>query len=293
MDCFGAIEAGGTKFVCGIGSAAHGSIQTITIPTTDPVSTLASVEAFFTGFADRFPVKSIGIGAFGPVALDPRTEAFGTILRTPKPGWSGVNLVERIRSFFAGPIAIDTDVNAAALAEARLLGTSDAQLAYVTVGTGIGGGVVVGGKTVQGAGHPEIGHIRVLRHPLHQGFAGTCPYHGDCLEGLASGPAIKAAWGASLSGLPVDHPAWEIEASYIAQLCAQLLLSFAPHRIVLGGGVMKQDRLFPLIRQHTHRLLAGYLDHYAAPAALDSVIIAPASTEPPGLVGSYLIAEAA
>jgi fructokinase len=189
------------------------------------------------------------------------------------------------------PVAIDTDVNAAAVAEAWLRGSGS--LAYVTVGTGIGVGLAIDGRPVHGLGHPEGGHLLPRRHPAQGGFAGICPYHGDCLEGLASGPAIAAAWGAGLDVLPADHPAWEVQADLIAQLCATLILTVAPGQIVLGGGVMQQARLLPMIRRRAEALLAGYCAEWATAAVFDDRIVPPVSIEPPGLVGAYLLAEAA
>lgn len=291
MELYGSIEAGGTKFVCGIGNAQSGSRETLTVPTADPDSTFASIASFFAEPSSGIKPKAIGIGGFGPIDVNPSSPTYGTILRTPKPGWTGTNMIGRVRELCDVPVALDTDVNAAALAEARLLGDLAPQLAYVTIGTGIGVGLVVDGRPVHGRGHPEMGHIRVVRHAGHDHFAGVCPFHGDCLEGLASGPAIGAAWGAAATDLPDDHAFWDIEAFYIAQLCTTLLLSFSPHRIVLGGGVMNQSRLFTLVREKTASMLAGYLTDYPDAASLEGVIVPPASREAPGLIGGYLLAE--
>jgi fructokinase len=291
---FGAIEAGGTKFVCAVGSAAQGSARTATIPTRDPDATFADVAAFFTqAVADLGPIEALGIGSFGPLDVDPRSPTYGTILATPKPHWEGANLLARARAFLDVPMGLDTDVNAAALAEAAQAGPEMRHLAYVTIGTGIGVGLVSDGRTVHGVGHPEAGHVLVRRHPAHKDFAGVCPFHGDCLEGLAAGPAVIAAWGTSASDLAADHPFWEIEADYLAQLCANLVLTLSPERIVLGGGVMKQERLFPLIRARTAALLNGYVHGITDAASLEARIVSPACVEPSGLVGSFLLAEAA
>lgn len=293
MSLFAAIEAGGTKFVCAIGSARAGALRTVTVPTRDPDATFADVAAFFRDAAPAGSIAALGIGSFGPVDVDPRSPAHGRILATPKPGWEGTDMLARARAFLDVPMAIDTDVNAAALAESRA-GTGEVRhLAYVTVGTGIGVGLISDGRTVHGTGHPEAGHILVRRHAAHGAFAGVCPFHGDCLEGLASGPALRAAWGLAAEALPPEHPAWEIEADYLAQLCMTLLLTTAPERIVLGGGVMRQGHLLPLIRGRTAQLLGGYVRNVSGPASLEHRIVAPACHEPSGLIGAFLLAEQA
>lgn len=291
MKRYGSIEGGGTKFVCGIGNAQTGSVETLTIPTTDPDATFAAIGAFFGKHAATLAPASVGIGGFGPINIDPASPGYGTILRTPKPGWEGTNIVRRARELLGIPVALDTDVNAAALAESRIRGGTCRSLAYVTVGTGIGVGLVSGDRSVHGGRHAEMGHIRIPRHAAHRDFAGICPFHGDCLEGLASGPAVHATWKSDGFDFAPDHAFWEVEAFYIAQLCSTLLLTFSPDVIVLGGGVMKQTRLFGLIRQKTAELLAGYLQGFEDGAALEGVIVPPISVEAPGLIGGYILAE--
>lgn len=287
MMLLGAVEAGGTKFVCGIGDAA-GSRETAVIATRDVDATLADVAAFFEAATARHGgIAAIGIGSFGPLELDRSSPAYGRITATPKQGWRDADLPAWLSARFGVPVWIDTDVNTAALAEARMHGVD--RLAYVTVGTGIGVGLVADGRTQIGLGHAEAGHVPVRRHPGHGAFAGVCPFHGDCLEGLASGPAIKAAWGESLAQLPAEHPAWAIQASYIGELCGTLILTTMPERIVLGGGVMTQARLLPMVREATLATLGSYLGRWDARAA-DERIIAPGCTEPPGLIGAYLLA---
>jgi fructokinase len=293
MSMYGAIEAGGTKFVCGVGDAGRGSLETATIPTRNPDQTFADVAAFFEGVARHGPIEAIGIATFGPVELRPASPRFGQILATPKPAWEGTDMLARTRAILDVPLGLDTDVNAAALAEAAAAGSDITQLAYVTVGTGIGIGLVSDGKAVHGMGHPEVGHILVRRHPAHEGFAGVCPFHGDCLEGLASGPAVAAAWGSSAPHFAPDHPFWAVESDYLGQLCMTLLLTMAPERIVLGGGVMNQQPLFGLVRQRTVDLLAGYLPGLATADDLADRIVPPLCVEPPGLIGAYLLAERA
>ncbi|MET0269616.1 MAG: ROK family protein [Sphingomonas sp.] len=289
----GAIEAGGTKFVCGVGDP-HGSRETARFPTGDVAATLAAVVAFFRAAEARHgPVAAFGIGSFGPLQLDPTAADYGRITTTPKPGWAGADIPAALRAAFAVPVAIDTDVNTAALAEATHgAGAGVSSLAYVTVGTGIGVGLAIDGRTVRGLGHPEAGHLLPRRHPDHGDFAGICPYHGDCLEGLASGPAIIAAWGASFAELPADHPAWGVQADYLGQLCATLILTAAPAHIVLGGGVLSQQRLIEGTRRRTEARLAGYCADWTGDA-FATRITAPGCAEPPGLLGAYMLAEAA
>lgn len=290
MTIYGAIEAGGTKFVCGIGSADGGSLATATIPTRDPDETFREVAEFFRANEGFGPVAAVGIGSFGPVDIAPASPGFGKILATPKPRWEGTDMIAHVRAFADVPIAIDTDVNAAALAEIRAAGDSVTDLAYVTIGTGIGVGLVSKDDTVRGLSHPEMGHILPRRHPAHGDFAGVCQFHGDCLEGLASGPAIAAAWGITPSAIQEDHPFWEIEADYLAQLSVTLLLTLAPQRILFGGGVMKHQRLIPMIRSRTAELLGGYFGPAKTSADLESLIGPPLCEEAPGLIGSYILA---
>jgi len=283
---YAAVEAGGTKMVLGIGTP-DGSLKRATVPTRGPHETLADIAAFF---AEAPKVEAVGVASFGPLDLDVGSPTYGYILPSAKQAWAGTDLLGAICGMFGGVAgAIDTDVNAAALAEARAATTGD--LAYVTVGTGIGVGLVVNGKAVHGAAHPEGGHLRLRRHPAHDGFAGVCPFHHDCIEGLASGTAIRAAWGTSLGDLPADHPAWAVEADYLGQLSAAIILMTAPTRIILGGGVMGQDRLFAPVRDRAAELLAGY-GRATDRAALETRIVAPVNVEPPGLVGAYLLAGA-
>lgn len=292
MTIYAGIEAGGTKFVCGIGSAERGSIATARVDTQDPERTFAEVAKFFAGHADK-GIAAAGIASFGPVDLDRASSSYGHILATPKPGWQQADLAGRVAAMLDVPVMLDTDVNAAAIAEARARpGKAGQDLAYVTIGTGIGAGLVVGGRPVHGAAHPEMGHILVRKHAAHRDFAGACPYHGDCLEGLASGTAIRAAWGAGLDRLPQDHPAWEAEVDYLAQLCVTLILTTASATIVLGGGVMGQQALFPRIQARTAALLAGYVAHCDA-EDLATRIVPPALSEPPGLIGAYILASRA
>jgi len=278
---FGAVEAGGTKFVCAIGDESGAVHAQARLPTEDPASTLAAVCEFLREGARRTGAfTAIGVASFGPVTLSRASTNYGFIGRTPKALWSGTDIVGTLAREFSCPIGFDTDVNAAALAEHRWGAAREIDhLVYVTVGTGIGGGVLVGGAPLHGLMHPEIGHIHPRRHPLDASFEGVCPFHGDCLEGLASGPAILARTGSELLHLDASHPQWQIEADYLGQLCAQLVAVVSPQRILMGGGVMGQQRLLPLVRQRLLHWLGGYVDcseilfdadHYVMPCALGS-----------------------
>lgn len=293
---YGAIEVGGSKVVC---AAGYGPLEIPNgwrevIPTTTPEATLAAVVAFFERIREETGgLACIAVAAFGPVDIDRNSPTWGCLLATPKPGWSGVSLVRPLERFGC-PVAIDTDVNAAALAEARLgAGRAVDSLAYVTVGTGIGGGAIVGGGTIRGMLHPEMGHIRVRRDPRDQGFAGVCPFHGDCLEGLASGPAVVARWNAQLESLPEAHPAIEIIGGYLGELAATIALMLSCERIIFGGGVMSDSRLLPHIREAASRQLAGYLPVQARAGGFGRLIVPPALGNQAGISGAMLLAEQA
>lgn len=291
---YGAVEAGGTKFVCAAGYGAREIPPQLraVIPTSTPETTLGAVVEFFEQVRERAgPLAGIGIGGFGPLDIDRRSATWGCILQTPKAGWSGVSLRAPFERFGC-PVAVDTDVNVAALAEARLgAGKDTDSLVYVTVGTGIGGGVVLGGRTVNGMLHPEMGHIRVRRHPQDQHFGGVCGFHGDCLEGLASGPAVLARWGAKLNSLADSHPALQIIGDYLGQLAATVTLVLAPRRIVFGGGVMSA-RLLPYVRASTERELAGYLPVAERAGGFERLIVLPGLADQAGIIGAMLLAGA-
>ena len=279
----GAIEAGGTKFVLAVGHSPAHIIARHEIPTREPAATLAEAHAWFQGHG---AISALGIGSFGPVDLDRSSPEWGRITNTPKPGWANCDLVGYFAERLGVPIGFDTDVNAAALAEHNFgAGQSAASLAYITVGTGIGGGLVLDGKAVHGAAHPEMGHILPRRHPDDGDFKGVCPHHGDCLEGLASGPAIKARWGASLSELPADHEAHEIIAFYLAQLAVSLIAVTSVEVIVFGGGVMKTPNLLERVDQRASELGAAYF-----PGKAKHKIVSPGLGQNAGLTGSLLLA---
>lgn len=282
----GGIEAGGTKFVLAVGTAPDAILARHAIPTRDPDSTLAEAADWF---AAQGPLGALGIASFGPVELDPAAPRWGHITDTPKPGWSGCDIAGRMGAALGVPVGFDTDVNAAAMAEHAAAGASaEHGLAYVTVGTGIGGGLVIGGRPVHGAGHPEMGHMFPRRAAADTGFAGICPAHGDCLEGLACGPAIIARWGASLSDLPAGHEAHAVVAGLVAQLCHSLFALAAVETIVLGGGVMQAPGMVERIAAETARLDGGYLPGHARHA-----IRRPLLGDHSGTVGALMLAAGA
>jgi len=291
--CYGGIEAGGTKFVCGIGSGPTDLRIVEGIPTLDPKTTLDEVASFFQSAADSgTQIEGLGIGSFGPLELDPEAPAYGSITTTPKPGWQGVNLVDDLAGRLRVPIAIDTDVNAAALGEwvwgaARGLD----HFLYVTVGTGVGVGGVVEGRILHGLHHPEMGHMLIPVSPEEPGgFSGVCPYHGGCAEGLASGSAIVARWGRELGDLALEHPAWRLEAEYLAAFFTNLTLALQPQRIIVGGGVMN-EQLLSLIREALHARLAGYRASLAEPEALERFLVTPGLGPRAGVLGAIELAK--
>ncbi len=256
MPRLGGIEAGGSKFVCAAGSGPEDA-EIVEFPTTTPLETIARVAEFFRS---REPVESIGIASFGPIDPNPDSPTFGYITSTPKRGWRNFDFAGAVRAALAIPVAFDTDVNAAALAESRWGAARGLRnFLYVTVGTGVGGGALVDGRLLHGRLHPEMGHIRIPHDWARDPFAGNCPYHGDCLEGLAAAPAIETRWGLPGHLLPGGHPAWDLEAEYLAHGIVNWTCILSPERIVLGGGVMQREELFPKLRVRVAELLNGYL----------------------------------
>jgi fructokinase len=288
---YGAIEAGGTKFVCAIGTGP-GNLETVRIPTTSPAATMESALDFFT--RRRAGLQAIGIASFGPVDLNPESWTYGYITSTPKSGWRNFDVAGAIRKTLNIPVGFDTDVNGAALGEARwgaARGLSD--FLYLTVGTGIGGGAMVGGRVLHGLTHPEMGHIRVPHDRIADPFEGCCPYHKDCLEGLASGPAMEARWGKPAQELPPEHPAFALEARYLALGLATWVCTLSPQRIILGGGVMQQTSLFAMIRTELLQLLNGYIDAREITECADHYVVAPGLGSQSGVLGALALAEAA
>lgn len=284
---YGALEAGGTKMVLAAADEQFHILDRVSIPTGQPADTVARMVDFFR----EQRIDALGVGSFGPLDLNPQSPTYGYITKTPKAGWRDYPLLPALLDALQVPGMLDTDVNAAALWEAERGAARGAKnCVYVTVGTGIGAGVYCEGNLVHGLMHPEWGHMLVAPHPDDPMPRGVCPYHEGCLEGLASGPSMEKRWGRPARELPPDHPAWQIEAYYLAQLCMTALMTVSPEKILLGGGVMHQSHLFPLIRQETVRLLNGYL-----PCVTDGemLIQPPAGWPDSGLMGALLLAELA
>ena len=290
MKKIGALEAGGTKMVLAVYEEDGTELERLTLPTETPEMTMPPMQAFFRNHG----IDALGVGSFGPLDLNPASPTYGFITSTPKLAWKNYPLLKNLLDGRSIPAGIDTDVNAAIIAEAELGAARGCQNAvYVTIGTGIGGGVYANGQTVHGLLHPEVGHTLLRPHPLDPNPRGVCPYHESCLEGLAAGPAIGARVGGDAKNLPDDHPTFEIEAFYLAQMCVNLLTTLSPERIILGGGVMQRNCLFAQVREQTVRLLNGYIQAPAITEHIDEYIVAPQLFPVSGLVGSYLIGKKA
>jgi len=280
---FGAIEAGGTKWVCGIGSGPS-DLVTTQIPTTSPEETIGKAIAFFKDH----DLAAIGIGSFGPVNLDRASPHYGYITSTPKQGWQNTDVAGAFHAARNIPVGFDTDVNAAVLGESRWGAARDvASCIYLTIGTGVGGGAILDGQLLHGLMHPEMGHIRIPHDLLQDPFPGACPFHGDCLEGLASGPAIQKRWGKPARELPPDHPVWALEARYLALAIANFVFTVSPARVILGGGVMDQAQLFEMIRAELLEILNGYI---RLPTPF---VIPPGLGNRAGVLGALALAELA
>lgn len=288
---FAGVEAGGTKILCALANEAGHVIAETRIPTTSPGETFGHINQFFA--AARTTHGSIaagGVASFGPLDLDVASDRYGCLTTTPKVGWPGFNMLGKFKEILGVPVAIDTDVNCAALAEG-LYGAAQGldRFCYMTVGTGVGVGCIESGHALPSHSHAEIGHVRVTR-ATGDDFVGICPYHHDCAEGLACGPAMKARWGMSAEDLPADHEGWEYEAHYIAAVCANLTYTMRPQRIIIGGGVLERSSLYQGIHAAYRNLTAGYaLDRCSGDA--QSYIVAPALSQPsPGLMGAIELA---
>lgn len=277
----GAIEAGGTKFVCAVSDNSLNIIERVTIPTTHPEETFDSIFNFF----DQYELKAIGIGSFGPINVNRQSETYGYITSTPKKLWRNIDFLGTVKRRYNIPVGWNTDVNASALGEITLgAAKGKSSCVYITVGTGIGGGAVVNQELLTGFGHPEMGHLLVPRHKKDT-YKGVCDYHKDCLEGLASGPAIEERFGIRAKNLPEEHEAWEIEAHYLAHAAMAYTLILSPDCIIFGGGVMNQKHLLDLIKVKFLELLNDYvnlppIDEYIIPTGLGS---------DSGIVGSLLL----
>ena len=289
----GAIEGGGTKMVCAIGTGPDDIRESTRIDTTTPDETLNSIARFFLKMrVEHGPVAAIGLGCFGPLDLDPKSEAYGLITTTPKPGWQQVDIVGILKNRLKVPIAFDTDVNAAALGEHLWgVGIDCDPLVYITIGTGVGGGVYANGKLIHGLVHPEIGHLSVPPPRNSQAVARDCqcPFHKSCVEGYISGTSMAKRWGVRADQLPPDHPAWEEMSDTLAQALMNLVLTLSPMKIILGGGVMDQPHLIGLVRGKLKSHLNGYVASPKLGAGIDDYIVRPGLGPKAGLLGSLAL----
>ncbi len=278
----GGIEAGGTKMVCAIGDENGTVIDRVTFPTRGPEETFRDMIEYF----QKWDIAALGIGCFGPIDMNKASDTYGYITSTPKPGWANVDVVGTLRKALNVPIGFDTDVNGAILGEVTWGAAKGADTAiYITIGTGVGVGVYVNGGLLHGLVHPEAGHMLLAKHP-RDGYKGRCPYHHTCLEGLAAGPAIEERWGSKGADLSDREDVWELEAYYIAQAVTNYILTYSPQKIILWGGVMHQENLFPMVRAEVKELLNGYISHKMILEKMDDYIVKPALGENPGIMGA-------
>lgn len=280
---FGAIDAGGKRFICGITDENGITLEKTSFPTETPEKTIPSVIDFFKDKG----ISALGIGCFGPLDLNPNSQTYGYITSTPKESWRNYNIAGVFKENLNIPVFLDTNINVGLLGEATWGAAKNVKNAvYLTIGTGIGGGAIVEGKLIHGLIHPEMGHIFVSRHPRDK-FTGNCPFHGgNCLEGMASGPAIEKRWGHPLERLSPDHPAWNLEAYYIAHALVNYILVLSPEKIILGGDVMKYKHLFPIIRKAVIKLLNGYVQNDSIFKDIDNYIVSTDLGENSGFFGA-------
>ena len=292
---YGGIEGGGTKFVCAIGTGPNDIRAETRFETTSPQATMSQAVDFFKQQENKFgKLASIGFACFGPLDPNPDSPTYGHILPTPKPGWTNANVVGILRSAFDIPITFDTDVNGAALGESRWgIGQGLKTFIYLTIGTGIGGGVYLEGKLLHGLLHPEMGHIPLPHDKTKDPFDGVCPFHGDCFEGLASGVAIEKRWKQPGATLPPEHPAWDLEADYISRALAIYAYIISPQRIILGGGVGQLSHLLPRIQKKTRELINGYIKSSVILENIETYIVNPGLGNLSGVLGALALAEQA
>lgn len=288
---YGGIEAGGTKFVCAVGSGPEDLRDEVRFETTTPDETIRRAVEYFREENAGVRLEAIGIGSFGPIDVRRDSPSYGCITNSPKSGWWNVDFVGAMKSALDLPVGFDTDVNAAALGEYRwgnARGLTD--FIYLTIGTGIGGGGMVNGELMHGLMHPEMGHVRIPHNRDEDSFDGRCPFHGDCFEGLACGPAVRDRWGRPAENLPEDHPAWKLEAHYIALALVSYICTLSPQRIIIGGGVMKVSQLFHLVREEVRALLNDYIDAPEILRHIETYIVPPGLGERAGILGAIALA---
>jgi fructokinase len=292
MHLWGGIEAGGTKFVCAVGSGPDDVRAEVRFPTSKPAVAIGEAITFFRSQMAAAPLAAIGVSCFGPIDPDHRSPTYGYVTTTPKPHWANTDFVGALKSALGLPVGFDTDVNGAALGEHRWGAAQGLDtFVYLTVGTGLGGGGMVNGKLIHGLMHPEMGHARIPHDFAEDPYPGWCTYHGDCWEGLACGPAIEARWSTNARDLPPGHPAWALEAKYLALGLVNIILTVSPQRIIMGGGVMDQHHLFPLLHAEVVRLLNGYIQRPQILETIADYIVPPGLGNRAGVLGAFALAQ--
>lgn len=294
MALVGGIEAGGTKFVCAVGTGPDDIRAEVRFPTSTPEESIGQAIDFFRENTEPGELAAVGVASFGPVDPDPRSATWGYVTTTPKPHWAHTDFAGPLHREFRVPVGFDSDVNGAALGEHRWGAAQGLDtFVYLTIGTGLGGGGMVNGELIHGLMHPEMGHM-VIPHDLEADpYPGWCTYHGDCWEGLAAGPAIEGRWQTRAENLPPDHPAWGLEAHYLALGLRSIICVVSPQRIIMGGGVMHQTHLFPLIRANVQNLLNGYIQKSAILEEIDDYIVPPGLGDRAGVAGALALGQAA
>lgn len=294
MALYGGIEAGGTKFICAVGTGPDDIRDELRFSTTSPAENISKAIAFFRDQQQKEALEGIGVACFGPLDPDPNSPQFGYVTTTPKVGWAHTNFVGPLRQALGVPVGFDTDVNGAALGEYRWGAAQGlSNFVYLTIGTGLGGGAMVDGKLMHGLMHPEMGHMLIPHNWDADPYSGFCPYHGDCWEGLAAGPALEGRWKMRAEHLPPDHNAWDLEAHYLALGLMNIICIMSPQRIIMGGGVMDQRHLFALIHNHVYTMLNGYIQKSAILENMDKYIVPPGLGNRAGVLGAIALAQQA
>lgn len=291
MKLFGGIESGGTKFVCLVGNRPDHLVEE-RFPTTSPSETIDRAIEFFLPYVQSGELAAVGIASFGPLDLNQSSKTYGYITTTPKPGWRQVDLHGEIRRGLKVPVAFDTDVNAAAFGEQYWVPENKSldPFLYITVGTGIGVGVIANGSPLHGLIHPEAGHVAIPHDWERDPFPGVCPYHGDCLEGLASGLSMRKRWGKSPENLPDSHPGWDLESDYIARALVNLIYTYSPRRVILGGGVPQHPGLIEAVRSKIRQFINNYVQSRMLLDEINDYIVPPALGNRSGGLGAIAMA---
>lgn len=292
MSIYGGVEAGGTKFVCAVGSCPDDLQDEVRFETTSPKETINRTLEYFKKQNLKEKLLAIGIGSFGPIELNRKLSNYGFITSTPKPGWSNINICGLIKEELKIPVGFNTDVNAAALGEYEWgAGRGLNNFIYLTIGTGIGGGVMINGRLLHGLQHPEMGHIFIPQDIKADPYEGNCPFHKNCFEGLASGPAMKNRWGKSPEDLNKDHKAWDLEAQYISFALINYIFTLSPERIIIGGGIMEQKKLLPLILTIVKKMLNNYIHMEEITDNIEKYIVLPSLGKKAGILGALVLAK--